>query len=152
MPKFSAPDPDFAQRVRTSFGHQTFMGHIGAECVRVEPGYCELGLDFRADLCQQDGYLHGGVTGALADSAAGYAAYTLMPVDSSILTVEYKLNLISPATGSRFLARGQVERAGRTITVVLARVVAMQAGKEKEIALMQATMMCLPKTPGNVAE
>jgi len=152
MPNFTAPDPDYAQRVKTSFGLQTFMAHIGAECIRVEPGYCELGLDFRVDLCQQDGYLHGGVTGALADSAAGYAAYTLMPADCSVLTVEYKLNLISPATGSRFLARGQVERSGRTITVVLARVVAIQGAEEREIALMQATMMCLPKTPGTVSE
>lgn len=146
MPNFTAQDPDYAHRVRTSFGRQTFMAHIGAECIRVEPGFCELALDYRADLCQQDGYLHGGVTGALADSAAGYAAYTLMPAGCSVLTVEYKLNLISPATGSRFTARGQVERAGRTITVVLARVVAIQAEGEKEIALMQATMMCLPKS------
>jgi uncharacterized protein (TIGR00369 family) len=147
MPTFEAQDPNFAARIQTSFDRQSFMATIGAELVRADPGYCELALDFRDDLCQQHGYLHGGVTGALADSAAGYAAYTLMPEDSSVLTIEYKLNLIAPAAGFRFVARGQVERAGRNVTVVLARVTAHQRHQEKEIALMQATMMCLPGTP-----
>lgn len=140
-------DPDFAQRVRDSFGRQPFMRTIGAELTDVAPGRCTIELPFREDLCQQHGFLHAGVTGTLADNAAGYAAYSLMPADSSVLTIEFKMNLLAPAVGERLIARAEVKRSGKTITVVQAEVSAVKDGHEKPVAMMQATMMCLHNAP-----
>lgn len=147
MPRFVAKDPDYQRRVRDSFARQTLMTTIGAELAEVGPGTCTLAMAYRRDLCQQHGFHHAGVTTALADSAAGYAAYSLMPPGSSVLTVEYKINLMAPAAGDRFLARGVVERAGRTLTVVRAEVSAIRDGEETVIAILLATMMCLADTP-----
>lgn len=145
--RFAAKDPDYERRVRDSFARQTLMSTMGVDMVELGPGACTLAMDHRRDLCQQHGYHHAGVTTALADSAAGYAAYSLMPPGSSVLTVEYKINLMAPAAGERFLARAAVERAGRTITVVRSEVFAVKGGEEKAIAVMLATMMCLADTP-----
>ncbi|PWC31889.1 PaaI family thioesterase [Azospirillum sp. TSO22-1] len=145
--RFVAKDPDYERRVRDSFARQTLMSTMGVDMVELAPGTCTLAMDHRRDLCQQHGYHHAGVTTALADSAAGYAAYSLMPPGSSVLTVEYKINLMAPAAGERFLARAAVERAGRTITVVRSEVFAVKGGEEKAIAFMLATMMCLADTP-----
>lgn len=145
--RFVAKDPDYERRVRDSFARQTAMSTMGVDMVELAPGACTLAMDYRQDLCQQHGYHHAGVTTALADSAAGYAAYSLMPPGSSVLTVEYKINLMAPAAGERFIARAAVERAGRTITVVRSEVFAVQGGDEKSIAVMLATMMCLADTP-----
>ncbi|HEY0837885.1 MAG TPA: PaaI family thioesterase [Azospirillum sp.] len=148
MTAFKPRDPDYAARVRDSFGRQTMMATIGAEIVELEPGACTLSMTHRRDLCQQHGYLHAGVTTTLADSAAGYAAFSLFPAGSSVLTVEFKINLMAPAAGERFLARARVERSGRTLTVVRSEVFAVgQDGVERPIALMLATMMCLADTP-----
>ncbi len=87
-------DPDFAARVRDSFGRQPFMEHIGARITALEPGFCEITVDHRRELTQQHGFVHGGVLASIADSAAGYAAFSLMPAEASVLTVEYKLNLL----------------------------------------------------------
>jgi len=146
MTRLTPSDPAFAERVRDSFARQSFMTTLGAELVRVEPGSCEIQLPYREDLCQQHGYIHAGVTTTLADNAAGYAAYSLMPADSSILTVEFKVNLLAPALGERPIARAHVRRAGKTISVVHSEVFAQQDGREKLVALMLATMMCLPAT------
>lgn len=143
-PAFRPGAPDFAQRVRDSFDRQAFMTTLGVQLMDVAPGRCDLAMPYRADLCQQNGYLHAGVTAALADSAAGYAAYTVMPANSDVLSIEFKHNLLAPAVGDRFLARGQVQRAGRTIVVVQATVVAETGDRRKTVALMQATMMRLP--------
>lgn len=143
MDEFTPADENYGERMRSSFGCQTFMSTIGAELTRIDPGYCEIVMPFRADLCQQNGFIHGGVTGALADTAAGYAAYSLMPADASILTIEYKLNLLAPAVGEKFVAQARVQRAGRTVTVVQSEVVAIKDGARKTVALMLATMMCL---------
>ncbi|WP_431858774.1 PaaI family thioesterase [Azospirillum sp.] len=145
--RFVAKDPDYERRVRDSFARQTLMSTMGVDMVELGPGTCTLAMDYRRDLCQQHGYHHAGATTALADSAAGYAAYSLMPPGSSVLTVEYKINLMAPAAGERFLARAAVERAGRTITVVRSEVFAVKGGEEKAIAFMLATMMCLADTP-----
>lgn len=139
-------DPDWEQRVRASFARQAFMGLIGAEIAELAPGRCMLILPMRADLTQQRGILHGGVTAAIADSAAGYSAYSLMPGGSTVLTVEYKINLMAPAAGERFLAAGRVVRAGRTLTIVEAEVMAQADGASKLIARVLATMMCLENT------
>jgi uncharacterized protein (TIGR00369 family) len=147
MTRLIASDPAYAERVRASFGRQSFMTTLGAELVRVEPGQCEIHLPYRADLCQQHGYIHAGVTTTLADNAAGYAAYSLMPANSAVLTVEFKVNLLAPAVGERLIARAHVRRSGKTISVVHADVFAVQGGKEKLVAVMLATMMCLPETP-----
>jgi uncharacterized protein (TIGR00369 family) len=141
-PSFSPGCPDYVQRVRDSFASQAFMATLGASVADVAPGAVELVMPFREDLTQQNGFLHAGVTAALADSAAGYAAYTVMPPDSNVLSIEFKHNLLAPAVGHRFRARGQVLRAGRQIVVVQASVIAEQTdGTEKPVALMQATMM-----------
>ena len=136
-------DPHFADRVAESFSRQTVMALFNASLVRVEPGAVDIQLPFRADLCQQHGFLHAGVVTAIADSACGYAALTLMPAGSGVLSVEFKINLLAPAAGERFLARGRVVRAGRTVTVCTGEVVARLDAGEKPVALMQATMMAI---------
>ena len=138
------PNADFAADVASSFAQQSIMSLIGARLARVEPGVVEIELPFRADLTQQDGYLHAGVLTTVADSAAGYAAYTLMPAGSRVLSIEFKVNLLRPARGELFVARAEVIKAGRTLTVVRADVFATGANSEKElVATMQGTMMCL---------
>ena len=134
---------DWAERVRDSFARQGFMQHLGAELVAVAPGRVVIEADHAAHLTQQHGFFHAGVSGALADSAGGYAGYTLFPADSSVLTIEYKLNLISPAQGDRLRAVGQVVRTGRTITFCELQVDVRRAGEWHRCATGQQTLMCL---------
>jgi len=141
LPPFEPSDPDFEARVRTSFAQQAFMAALGAELASVAAGEVTIALPFRADLTQQDGFLHAGVVAAIADSACGYAAYSLMPADARVLSVEFKVNLMKPAAGTRFRAVGKVVRAGRTLTVCSAEVLAERDGRETVVALMQGTMM-----------
>lgn len=138
---FKARDAGFQARVRASFASQAAMQTIGAEIVHIAPGEVDLRLPFREDLTQQHGFMHAGIIGAVADSACGYAAYTLMPADAAVLSVEYKLNLMAPAAGEAFVARGRVKRAGRTLTVCTADVFALKAGEERLVATMVGTMM-----------
>lgn len=147
MPTPAPADPDFAARVRASFARQTIMRTLGVSMTGLEPGWCELTLPFRPDLCQQHGFLHAGVVTTVSDSAAGYAAYSLMPADSSVLSIEFKQNLLAPAVGDRLVARARVVRAGRNISVVAAEAFAVTDGREKQVGLMQATMMCMHGTP-----
>jgi len=117
---------------------------IGAELTVVEPGVAEITLPYRGDLTQQHGYMHAGIVTTIADTASGYAAYTLMPANSQVLSVEFKMNLLRPAKGDRFLARAEVLKAGRTLTVVQANVFAQSEGEPKSlIATMLATMICI---------
>ena len=141
--KLEPSDPDFAARVRASFGRQQAMDLIGAELVKVEAGLCEIRVPYDPKITQQHGFVHGGIVGMIADSAGGYAAYTLFPADSSILTVEYKLNLLSPAKGDALLARGRVLKPGRTLTVVQSDVFAIEGGQETLCAVMQQTLITL---------
>jgi uncharacterized protein (TIGR00369 family) len=147
MPTFTPQDPDFEARVRTSFARQQVMATIGARLARVAPGRVEIELPFRADLTQQHGFLHAGIVTTIADSACGYAALSLMPPAAAVLTVEYKVNLLAPARGERLIARGQVTRAGRTLTVCAGDVVALADGRETAVAVMLATMMALHGRP-----
>ena len=117
MPEFQPADPDYAARVRASFSRQGFMRSLGAELAVVEPGSCEIRLPFREELGQQHGFLHAGALAAIADSAGGNAAYTLMRAGDSVLTVEYKINLLAPGRGEEAIARARVVRDGRTLTV-----------------------------------
>lgn len=120
------------------------MGLIGAELSRVEPGIVEITLPYRADLTQQHGYLHAGIVATIADSACGYAAYSLMPPNSEVLSVEFKVNLLRPAKGDMFLAVAEVVKSGKTLTVVSADVFGVDhEGKRELIATMLGTMICL---------
>jgi uncharacterized protein (TIGR00369 family) len=136
-------DPDFAGKVRRSFGKQAFMDLIGAELGAIGPGTVEIVLPLRPALAQQHGYAHAGATWAIADSAAGYAAQTLMAAEDGVLTVELKINLLAPARGERLVARGRVERAGRRLTVARSDVVAVADGVETPVALALGTFMCM---------
>jgi uncharacterized protein (TIGR00369 family) len=141
MSDFQAKDPDFATRVARSFANQGMMRHLGATLRLIEAGYCEIELPYSDDVCQQHGFFHGGAIGTIADSAGGYAAFSLMGAGDGVLTVEYKLNLMAPADGELLIARGQVLRPGRTLTVTRAEVAVITDGKEKQCAAMQQTMM-----------
>jgi uncharacterized protein (TIGR00369 family) len=138
---FTAEDPEFETRVRLSFAEQRVMATIGASLGVVEPGAVDVILPFREDLTQQDGFIHAGIVAAVADSACGYAAHSLMPAAARVLSIEFKLNLLSPAVGERLEARGRVLRAGRTITVCRADVSAITGKSEKLVATMVGTMM-----------
>lgn len=138
-----ALDPEFEGRVRESFLRQAFMQHLGAQMMGVRPGGCEIRVPFRSELAQQHGYFHAGVSGAIADSASGYAAYTLMPAQSSVLTVEYKLNLLAPATGRCLVARAEVIRNGKTLKVCRADVFAENDGVETLCATSLSTIMTM---------
>src|SRR5215472_6024232 len=146
-PAFRVADVGFESRVRDSFNRQGLMKHLGAELVELAAGRATIRVPFRAELTQQHDYFHAGVSGAIADSACGYAAYTLMPADSTVLTVEYKLNLLAPADGEELTARARVVRSGRTLKICSADVHAKKNGKEVHCATMLATIMCLPGTP-----
>jgi uncharacterized protein (TIGR00369 family) len=130
------------QHVRDSFARQKAMALIGASLAAVEAGASEIRLPYRADLTQQKGFVHGGIIGMIADSAAGYAAYSLMPQSASLVTVEYKMNILAPARGS-LVARGKVIKSGRTLTVARAEVYAEDG---THVASMQQTLMMLPNT------
>jgi uncharacterized protein (TIGR00369 family) len=137
-------NPNFAEEIKQSFAKQTIMGLIGASLTRVEPGIVEIALPYRSDLAQQHGYLHAGIVTTIADSACGYAAYSLMPPDSEVLSVEFKVNLLRPAKGEMFLALAEVIKSGKTLTVVHADVFALdQAEQRALIATMLGTMICV---------
>ena len=142
--RFEPQDPNFAERVRESFARQRVMQLIGARIVTLEPGLIEIDMPAREDLTQQDGFVHAGIVTTLMDSACGYAAYTLMPADSSVLSVEFKVNLLAPANGDVVSARAEVKRAGRTLTVCTAD--AMTNGRI--CATMLATMICRQPNQG----
>lgn len=134
------------QQVRDSLQRQSFMRLLGADAPVVEPGHVVIELPFRADLCQQNGYLHAGVVTSIADSACGYAALTVMPPGSDVLSVEFKVNLLAPGRGDVFRADARVVRSGRTLTVCQAEVTAVTAGHpDVSVALMQATMIVRPQ-------
>jgi uncharacterized protein (TIGR00369 family) len=146
-PPFSPRDPDFASRIRESFSRQGLMATLGAELSDIRPGYCEVRLPYRDGLSQQHGFFHAGATGAIADSAGGYAAYTLMGAGDSVLSVEYKVNLLAPARGDLLVARGRVLRAGRTLTVSQVEVAVRRDGVENRCATMLQTLMRLTDRP-----
>jgi len=142
--RFDGVDPDFAERVLDSFKRQGLMKHLGARIAELHPGHVEIRAPYRRELTQQHNYFHAGVSGAIADSACGYAAYTLMPADSSVLTVEYKINLLAPAAGDELIARAHVVRSGKTLKICAADVYVRKGDAETHCATMLATIMCLP--------
>jgi uncharacterized protein (TIGR00369 family) len=150
MSKFQAQDANFESRVRASFASQQLMQTLGAALTLVEPGVVEIELAYRAGLTQQHGFLHAGVVTSALDSACGYAAFSLMPADAAVLSIEFKVNLLAPAKGERLIARGEVKRAGRTITVCAADALMIEGGQSKVVATMLATMMCVRGREGLV--
>jgi uncharacterized protein (TIGR00369 family) len=137
-------DPGFEARVRASFARQAAMRTIGAELESVEPGRVVITLMHRAELTQQHGFLHAGIVATALDSACGYAAFSLMPADAAVLTVEYKINLMAPARGPRFRFEGVVTKAGRTISVVDGRATQVgDDGRESLVATMTGTLMAV---------
>ena len=144
MPDAPIPsDPNFAERVADSFARQGAMAHLGAILGAVGPGTVEIRLPHRPEVTQQHGFFHGGIVATIADSAGGYAAYTLMPADASILTVEYKINMLAPAKGRELVARGKVVKPGRTLTVTTVEVFALDGARETLCAVLQQTLICL---------
>lgn len=143
MQRVAPLDPDYKRRIQDSFSRQSAMALMGIKIARVEPGLVELTLPFRADLTQQNGFLHAGVVTALADTASGYAALTLMPAGKDVLTVEFKVNLLRPAMGQHFFAVATVIKPGRTLTITRADVFAVSGSDQELVAAMQATMISL---------
>src|SRR5580693_2695108 len=145
---FQAQDPDFRERVRASFARQRVMATLGIEIIHLEAG--EIHLTMRPDpaYTQQHGFMHAGIITTALDSACGYAAFTLMPADAAVLTVEFKTNLLAPAKGDRFVFHAQVIKPGRTLTVCEARALALEGSKEKLIATMTGTLMAITGRQG----
>ena len=141
-------DPAFQARVQASFAKQGLMRTLGAHILRISPGAVDIALPASPSISQQHGFVHAGAVAAIADTAAGYAALSLMPPRIGILTTEFKINLVAPAIGERILARGRVVKTGRTLTVTQTEVVAETAGEEKLVALLTATMMAIEDRDG----
>lgn len=140
---FKPHDPDFEQRVVDSFNRQKVMKTVGASIVEVGPGEVTIQFPFDPELTQQHGFIHAGIVSTVLDSACGYAAFSLMPEDAAVLTIEFKVNLLSPAKGDRFEATGRVKKPGRNISVAEGELYAYQGGNKKLVASMVGTMMAV---------
>ena len=134
---------DFKSKVEQSFKDQKFMAYINARLVKVEKGICYIELPYNENLTQQNGFIHAGIISTLADNAAGYAAFSVMEKDSAILTVEFKINLMSPAIGDHFLAKSEVLKHGKNLTICRSEVFGIKNGVEKICAAAQSTLMQL---------
>lgn len=148
MAQHTVRDPDFERRVRDSFARQQFMATLGASLERVMPGEVLIALPFSAALTQQHGFLHAGVVAAVVDSACGYAALTLMEPGAGVMSTEFKVNLLEPAAGNRFVAAGRVVKSGRTLTVCHGELRAVQEQGEVVVAVLQGTMMAVRERVG----
>lgn len=136
--------PEIEARVRASFAAQSMMTTIGARMEKLAPGECEIVMPFSEHIGQQHGFAHGGGVGMICDSACGYAALTLIPLDKEVVSVEYKINFLRPAVGEKFIARGRVRRAGKSMSVCEGEVEAVSGDKRTIIAVMLATMAAVP--------
>jgi uncharacterized protein (TIGR00369 family) len=143
MTRFDPKDENFEGRVRTSFARQTAMATLGIEIADLKSGEVELRMPYSAAYAQQHGFIHAGIIATALDTACGYAAFSLMPHDAAVLTIEFKTNLVAPARGDYFLFRARVLKPGRTITVCDAQAFAAEEGSEKLVATMTGTLMAL---------
>ena len=141
--QFKPKNPEFEKRVSDSFNHQNAMQTVGALLTRVTPGEVVIEFPFDSKLTQQHGFIHAGIVSTVLDSACGYAAFSLMPADAAVLTIEFKINLLSPAQGERFEAIGKVKKPGRNITVTEGEIYAHQGDSRKLVASMVGTMMAV---------
>ncbi len=139
---------DYELRIRASFARQGLMKTLGATLGSISPGQVEIALRADPAISQQHGFVHAGAVSAIADTAAGYAALSLMPRGMGVLTTEFKINLVSPAIGDRIIARGRVVKAGRTLTLALTEVFAAGGGQERLVALLTATLMTVAGRDG----
>jgi uncharacterized protein (TIGR00369 family) len=140
---FQAQDQNFRERVRASFARQQIMATLGIEMVHLEPGEVHLTMPPNPAYSQQHGFMHAGIITTALDSACGYAAFSLMPTQAAVLTVEFKTNLLAPAKGDRFVFRAHVVKPGRTLTICEARALALEGSKEKLVATMTGTLMAI---------
>ena len=152
MPQFQPNNPDYRAIAIATFERQPAMKTLGISIARLEPGEVDLAMEYRSDLTQQHGFIHAGIITAGLDNACGIAAFTLMPVATGILTVEFKTNLLAPARGQRFAFRARVVKPGRTLTVCEARAYATHDGVETLIATMSGTLMALAAREGTAKE
>ena len=146
--EFVPKDQAFAKRVEESFGKQKIMETLGANLEEVAAGETAIRMSYREEITQQHGFVHAGALATILDSACGYAAFTLMPKDAAVLSIEYKINMLAPAKGESVIARAQVVRAGRTITVVRGSAYSVDGSGEKHVAEMVATMMTIQDREG----
>ena len=144
------PGTDYQERIRASFAKQGLMSTLGATLGTIAPGFVEIILSPHAAISQQHGFVHAGAVSSIADTAAGYAALTLMPPDRGVLTTEFKINLVAPAVGERILARGEVIKVGRTLTLARSEVYAQQGESRRLIAFLTATLMAVEGRDGIV--
>ncbi len=151
VPSFVPHVADYADRVRTSFARQSAMRTLRAEIVTLAPGVCAIAMPVFDGVSQQHGFVHAGFVATLGDSAGGYAAFTLMPADASVLTTEFKINLLAPARGERLIATGTVLKPGRTLSIVRVDVTAFEGGRETLVAAMQMTTMVMKGMPDQAA-
>jgi uncharacterized protein (TIGR00369 family) len=140
-------NPEVQARIRASFDRQGLMRHLGARIAHIAPGRVHIVLPSRPEVTQQHGYFHAGATSAIADSAGGYAAFTLFPENTAVLTVEYKLNLLVPAVGDHIEAVGTVLKPGRTLTVCRLEVFGVQGSQRSLVAAGQQTLICVNGRP-----
>jgi uncharacterized protein (TIGR00369 family) len=145
LPRFEPKNPDYRAVAAATFDRQPAMHTLGISMARLEPGEVDLAMPYAAALTQQHGFIHAGIITAALDNACGIAAFTLMPADTGILTVEFKTNLLAPARGERFVFRARVVKPGRTLTVCEAQAYAEHDGAENLIATMTGTLMALPR-------
>jgi uncharacterized protein (TIGR00369 family) len=141
--QFEPRDPDFKTRVKQSFSEQKVMQTINASLATVEAGRVEIEIPYQLELTQQDGFIHAGISSTIMDSACGYAAFTLMPAEARVLTIEFKINLLAPAAGDHFRALGQVRKPGRSVFVAEAELFARSDAADKLIATMTGTLMAV---------
>ncbi len=144
-PKFT----DYRKKIEASFQRQKFMELIHAKLIDVKPGYCEIQIPYHSTLTQQHGFFHAGIISTIADNAAGYAGFSLMEERSSVLTVEFKLNLMSPGDGDLLIAKAHVLKNGRTLTICRSDVFIRQNGIEKLCAASQTTLIELKNQSDN---
>jgi uncharacterized protein (TIGR00369 family) len=147
---YQAQDPNFRQRVEASFSRQRVMATLGIEMIHLAAGEVHLAMPSNPELTQQHGFMHAGILTTALDSACGYAAFTLMPAEAAVLTVEFKTALLAPARGERFLFRGHVVKPGRTLTFCEAQALALEGSKETLIATMTGTLMAIVGREGIV--
>jgi uncharacterized protein (TIGR00369 family) len=141
--QFEPRDPDFKTRVKQSFSEQKVMQTINASLAAVEAGRVEIEIPYQLELTQQDGFIHAGISSTIMDSVCGYAAFTLMPAEARVLTIEFKINLLAPAAGDHFRAVGQVRKPGRSLFVAEAELFARSDATDKLIATMSGTLMAV---------
>ena len=142
-PQFEPKDPEYRARVTQSFAEQAIMRTIGAELAEVSPGQVVIELPYDRRLTQQDGFLHAGISSTIVDSACGYAAFSLMPAEARVLTIEFKINLLAPAAGERFRAIGTVRKPGRQVFVAEGELIALSGDEQRTVASMTGTLMAV---------